>query len=75
MQKPANFEEIKDTIQLKEFLAKHNIQSGTKKSTTPGLVSQGASDYQGMKQKLGSKAVNPKKLLSDRYENRSSRRT
>ena len=71
MQKPANFEEIKDANQLKEFLAKHNIQSGSKKITAPGLVSQGVSDYQGMKQKLGSKAVNPKKLLSDRYENRS----
>lgn len=71
MQKPANFEEIKDANQLKEFLAKHHVSAGMKKSTTPGVIATGASDYQGMKQKLGSKAVNPKKLLSDRYENRS----
>ena len=72
MQKPANFEEIKDANQLQEFLAKHNVKPGLKKANaTPGVVAKESSDYFGMKTKPGPKAVNPKKLLSDRYENRS----
>lgn len=40
----------------------------------PGVVATGQNDYQGMKQKLAVKAVNPKKLLSDRYGKESSRK-
>ena len=38
-------------------------------------MATGQNDYQGMKQKLAVKAVNPKKLLSDRYGKESSRKT
>ena len=38
------------------------------------MVAKDSSDYFGMKTKPGPKAVNPKKLLSDRYENRTKRR-
>lgn len=37
------------------------------------MVAKDSSDYFGMKTKPGPKAVNPKKLLSDRYENRAQR--
>ena len=38
------------------------------------MVAKDSTDYFGMKTKPGPKAVNPKKLLSDRYENRAQRR-
>jgi len=38
------------------------------------VVAKESADYFGMKTKPGLKAVNPKKLLSDRYENRTQRR-
>ena len=53
----------------------HNVKAGTKKGAPiPGVVATGQNDYQGMKQKLAVKAVNPKKLLSDRYGKESSRK-
>ena len=75
MQRPANFEEIKDANQLQEFLAIHKVKAGNKKSAPmPGVVATSQNEYQGMKQKP-VKPINPKKLLSDRYGKESARRT
>ena len=74
MQRPANFEEIKDANQLQEFLAFHKVKAGNKKTAAmPGVVAANQNEYQGMKQKP-VKPINPKKLLSDRYGKESTRR-
>ena len=50
MQRPANFEDIKDANQLQEFLAFHKVKAGNKKSAPmPGVVAASQNEYQGMK--------------------------